>query len=91
MIGPKNRGARRASTLKSPAPRSRNANRGLAFRGASRGFFLLEGKLELLAAFNHRIHRDVKHLDARGLRTTLYVNNFIFVSADNRACPPLMR
>jgi FkbM family methyltransferase len=55
------------------------------------GFFLLKGKLESLAAFDHRIHQDVKNLDARGLRTGLYVNNFIFVSADNPMYPRLMR
>jgi len=55
------------------------------FRNAGyRGFFLLKGKLESLDAFDHRIHQDVKNLDARGSRTALYVNNFIFVSADNR-------
>jgi len=55
------------------------------------GFFLLDGKLESLAAFDPGIHQDVKNLDARGLRTPLYVNNFIFVSADNPLCLQLMR
>ena len=55
------------------------------------GFFLLDGKLEALAAFDPDIHQHVKNLDARGLRTALYVNNFIFVSADNRICAQLTR
>jgi FkbM family methyltransferase len=43
------------------------------------GLFLLDGKLESLAAFDCRIHQDFRNLDSRGLRTPLYVNNFVFV------------
>jgi len=55
------------------------------------GFFLLDGKLESLATFDPGIHQDLKNLDAQGLRTPLYVNNFIFVSADNPLCAQLLR
>ena len=51
-----------------------------------RGFFLFRGRLQSLAAFDHRVHQDLKNLDARGLSTGLYVNNFIFISADNPTC-----
>ena len=51
-----------------------------------RGFFLLQGKVESLAVFDQRIHQDPRNLDARGSRTGLYVNNFIFVAADNPLC-----
>jgi FkbM family methyltransferase len=43
------------------------------------GLYLLEGKLESLATFDPAIHQDARNLDSRGLRTSLYVNNFVFV------------
>jgi len=55
------------------------------------GFFLLDGKLASLAAFDPGIHQNLKNLDARGLKTPLYHNNFIFVPADNPICPQLVR
>jgi FkbM family methyltransferase len=42
------------------------------------GYFLLEGRLRPIAEFDAAVHQDSNHL-SDGRRTSVYINNFLFV------------